>query len=149
MEMFKTGDRVRFCASGAHDAEPQHYPEPGTVGTVVFANRSGTLVRWPLGSTSGDDCWWCVNGMVEFVECYDFEPGDRVRFLDAARHKENPEWYPEPGTIGTVVADPLASYRRWADEEYDDTTIYVQWPEGSTSIDDRWTCGIESVEVYE
>lgn len=43
--------------------------------------------------------------------------GDKVRYLNAERHKQNPEFYPLQGTIGEVVF------------VCDDDTCIVQWPD--------------------
>lgn len=43
--------------------------------------------------------------------------GDKVRYLNAERHKQNPEFYPLQGTIGEVVF------------VCDDDTYIVQWPD--------------------
>lgn len=42
--------------------------------------------------------------------------GDKVRYLNAERHKQNPEFYPLQGTIGEVVF------------VCNDDTCIVQWP---------------------
>lgn len=59
-----------------------------------------------------------------------FSVGDKV-MLDTSKIRDmttyNREFYPEDGTIGTVV-------------EAIGYTPTVQWPEGSTSLNDRWLC---------
>lgn len=58
-----------------------------------------------------------------------YETGDLVRFINEERHDDQPEYYPEPGTIGTITMV----------DAHDDYEPYkVQWPRGSTSLDDRW-----------
>ena len=64
-------------------------------------------------------------------------PGDKVRFTDEGHHNRAPQYYPEPGTVGTV--DRI-------DEDHD---IWVRWPEGSTDAPYLWCCSKYSVEVVE
>ena len=52
---------------------------------------------------------------------HNYKVGDKVRYLDARRHLAEPEYYPAPGTVGTIV------------EIGDNATCLVQWPEGTTS----------------
>lgn len=47
--------------------------------------------------------------------------GDKVRYLNAKRHEQNPEFYPSQGTIGKVVS------------VVDDNTYLVQWPDYTTA----------------
>ena len=59
-----------------------------------------------------------------------FFVGDKVmldtsKILDMANYKR--DFYPEDGAIGTVV-------------ETIGRAPTVQWPEGSTSLNDRWLC---------
>lgn len=59
-----------------------------------------------------------------------FSFGDKVmldtsKIIDRTNYRR--DFYPEDGTIGTVV---LAR----------DGSPIVQWPKGSTSSDDRWGC---------
>lgn len=65
-----------------------------------------------------------------------FNIGDKVRYI-GKDHKEMPEFYPEIGTIGTVV------------KEDGDTDWYIQWPKGSTSRKDCWYCGENDIELVE
>lgn len=50
--------------------------------------------------------------------------GDKVKYI-GIKHDYAPEYFPEPGTIGTVTRVDVETYT-------------VQWPKGSTSGDDRW-----------
>jgi hypothetical protein len=52
---------VRFTDAAKHDKFPNHYPAPGTVGTVVgFTTDKKTMyVQWEEGSTSASDIWAC------------------------------------------------------------------------------------------
>ena len=56
-----------------------------------------------------------------------FQPGDRVEFTDMVLHRQAPNYYPRIGTVGTVVL-----------RNDEDCDVYVQWPKGTTSLDDRW-----------
>lgn len=47
--------------------------------------------------------------------------GDKVRYLNAEKHKQNPEFYPLRNTIGKVVS------------VVDDNTYLVQWPDYTTA----------------
>lgn len=49
------------------------------------------------------------------------KPGVKVCYLDAEKHKQNPEFYPAQGTIGEVVS--LSN----------DDTCLVQWPDYTTA----------------
>ena len=54
-----------------------------------------------------------------------FMTGDKVRLIDNFRtrgeHKKHPEYYPEPGTVGTVCQDSAP-----------DGTTMVEWPQAAT-----------------
>lgn len=54
----------------------------------------------------------------------EFKKGDKVRLIDSPStqrdHKNHPEYYPEPGTVGTV----------YADSDLDGTTL-VKWPQSA------------------
>lgn len=54
----------------------------------------------------------------------EFKKGDKVRFVDTPvthlKHQDYPEFYPEPGTIGTV----------YQDSDLDGTTL-VEWPQAA------------------
>ena len=63
-----------------------------------------------------------------------FNVGDRVKYI-GKDHNDMPEFYPEIGTIGTIV------------KESGDTDWYIQWPKGSTSGDDKWYCDKNDVEL--
>lgn len=66
------------------------------------------------------------------------KPGDKVRFIDGESHEGSPEYHPKVGTVGKVV---------WVYEL--ENEALVQWPEGSTSDDDRWWCMYDMVEKVE
>lgn len=59
---FKRGDRVRFVEANIIDRttyKRDYYPADGTVGRVVSDGEGACRVKWPDGSTSGDDTWGC------------------------------------------------------------------------------------------
>lgn len=60
--------------------------------------------------------------------------GSIVMFINSKLLLHYPDYYPPIKTIGTV----LAVYKS-------DNTVYVQWPSGSTSSDDRWWCDFDDV----
>lgn len=60
----------------------------------------------------------------------DYKIGDKVVFIDGNAHSLRPLFYPEVGTVGTVVN--VGGY-----------AALVKWEEGSTSKDDTWCCGFE------
>ena len=63
-----------------------------------------------------------------------FNVGDKVRYI-GKDHREMPEFYPEIGTIGTVV------------KEGGDTDWYIQWLKGNTSKEDCWYCDENDIEL--
>lgn len=69
--------------------------------------------------------------------------GRQVRFINAQAHEEMPEYYPEVGTIGILV--PTNS----RDGYWGNCDFLVQWPVGSTSMNDVWACSEESLELVE
>ena len=58
----------------------------------------------------------------------DYKVGDKVVFISENEHKEFPSYYPEVGTVGTVLGRDA------------DTCAFVKWKKGSTSSDDHWAC---------
>ena len=62
----------------------------------------------------------------------DLVKGAKVVFTDAKAHKEEPQYYPAVGTVGTVLQDG------------DD---WIQWPEGSTSMDDIWSAPVDALKL--
>lgn len=67
--------------------------------------------------------------------------GRQVRFINAQAHEEMPEYYPEVGTIGILV--PVKKNERETGD------FMIQWPKGSTSLDDEWFCEEEFIELVE
>ena len=62
--------------------------------------------------------------------------GDRVELTNTSKHELFPDFYPKPGTIGTVT-------------EANNGILGVQWPDGSTSRDDRWLVADDDVRRVE
>lgn len=64
-----------------------------------------------------------------------FKIGDKVRYVDKAGHRRSPAYYPAVGTIGEI-------------KQIDDLgDPWVQWPKGTTSLDDYWCCGHHRLEI--
>ena len=61
---FSIGSKVRVIDNELHERSPQFYPPKGTVG--VYTGDS--IVQWPAGSTSSDDCWCFPHEKLELVE---------------------------------------------------------------------------------
>ena len=67
----------------------------------------------------------------------EFQVGKEVVFIDSKRHEEAPGWYPEVGTVGTIIAVLTLS------SVFD---LRIQWPKGSTSGTDIWSVSYEWIE---
>ena len=63
-----------------------------------------------------------------------FKVGDKVRYIGNI-HNRYPEYFPKPGTIGI------------AKTVYECDSIQVQWPKGSTSLDDNWVVNKKEIEL--
>lgn len=61
--------------------------------------------------------------------------GSKVKMINKEANNIHPYWYPAIGTVGVV--ERLG---------YNDN-CWVQWPEGTTSKDDKWFCDYEHLEV--
>ena len=75
-----------------------------------------------------------ANGAREDKMKQKFEVGDRVRVKNNKSHKACPKYYPERGTVGTI------------EDICDNGDLFVRWPTGSTSKDDRWYIGSHLVK---
>ena len=60
--------------------------------------------------------------------------GSKVRMIEETAHKDNPQWFPDVGTVGTVT-------------EVGVHTHLIQWPKGTTSGTDEWYCDDTRLEV--
>lgn len=58
--------------------------------------------------------------------------GDKVKMIN--RDTVFLDWFPENGTIGTVISA-------------DSQSAFVQWPKGSTSRNDKWNSNLARLEV--
>lgn len=67
-----------------------------------------------------------------------FPAGTNVKAINEQEHIDNPDWYPEVGTIGVSV-------NLYGVTEYDSYGD-IQWPKGSTSGNDRWCTDDEDLE---
>lgn len=142
---FKMDDKVKFLGLNIDDEEALHnrrfYPPVNTVGKVTELGSDYCFVQWPDGTTAGNGVWACRNIYLEKVtERWvpatrdNVKVGSKVRMINEEAYKDNPQWFPVVGTVGTVADDsphvPL-----------------IQWPSGTTSGDDRWFCSIYNLEV--
>ena len=66
-----------------------------------------------------------------------FEVGDRVRLSDKKEtwedYKNNPKYYPKPGTTGTIFSTPEIS------------CVFVHWDDDETATDHVWCASIEDL----
>ena len=62
-----------------------------------------------------------------------FNIGDKVKYI-GPDHAEFSDFYPLYGTIGEIKEDRSDHY-------------WVQWPKGSTSDDDHWSCDEINLEA--
>lgn len=68
-----------------------------------------------------------------------FKAGDLVVFKNEGMHKLCPGIYPPKDTVGEIIKD----------QNHLLDILLVQWPEGSTSLDDRWHCMLGDVVEME
>ena len=64
----RTGDVVEFNNEKLHRSEKEFYPEVGTRGVVIRSTDMDAVIKWPIGSTSGDGRWWCSHEWITKVE---------------------------------------------------------------------------------
>ena len=69
--------------------------------------------------------------------------GRQVRFINAEAHEELPDFYPEVGTVGLLISPEGTSFIDIVDD------YVVQWPEGSTSLNDIWYCEEDYIELVD
>ena len=70
--------------------------------------------------------------------------GRKVRFTNATAHEEEPWFYPEVGTIGTIVPTDGTNF-----EDFDNIPYVIQWPSESTSQNDLWATEDDSIELID
>ena len=114
------------------------YPPVNTVGKVVKLGSDYCFVQWPEGIVSDNEAWAYKNIYLEKVTEHwvpatrdNVKVGSKVRYLNAKKHEQNPEFYPSQGTIGKVVS------------VIDDNTCLVQWPDYTTA----WFANRPDLEV--
>ena len=145
VNVFKVGDKVKFLGLNIEDEEALGnkliYPPVDTVGEVVESGIVYCVVRWPKGTTSGDGVWGCRNSYLKKVTEYwisatkcNVQVGDKVRMIDDDLHLIDPECNPIAGTVGVV-------------EKIDSFVCLVQWPNGTTSYNDKWYHTYNELEV--
>lgn len=102
-----------------------------TIGEIVELGSNYCIVQWPRGTTCGDRAWACPNYSLEKVTEHwvpatrdNVKVGSKVRYLNAEKHAQDPEFYPLQGTIGeaATACDNDTCVVRWPDDK---TTWYV------------------------
>lgn len=143
---FKVGDKVKFLGFSIEDEETLNdrlfYPPVNTVGKVLELGSEYCFVQWPDGATVDNGVWACRNTYLKKVVEHwvpatkdNVEVGSKVKMINKEANNIHPYWYPAIGTVGVV--ERLG---------YNDN-CWVQWPEGTTSKDDKWFCNYEHLEV--
>ncbi len=143
---FKAGDKVKFLGLSEDEAlvGSQFYPPVNTVGEVVeVLSPEFCFVQWPKGAVYSNGALSCPNRFLEKVidekVTEHWVPatknnvckGDNVRYINAGKSEQHPEFYPPYGTIGKVVS------------VVDDNTYLVQWPDYTTA----WFANQSDIEV--
>lgn len=142
---FKVGDNVKFLGLNFEDKEALNnslfYPPVDTVGKVAELGSDYCFVQWPNGVTADNGVWACRNIYLEKVTEHwvpatrdNVKVGSKVRMIDGEAHKNNPQWFPVVGTVGIA-------------KNLDYNNCEVQWPETTTSWNDKWWCNYEHLEV--
>ena len=142
LNTFKVGDKVKFLGLDIEDKEAlsnsRFYPPVNTIGEVVESDLVYCFVCWPKGIIVGDGIWRCRNNYLEKVTEHwvpatknNVCKGDNVRYINAGKSEQYPEFYPSYGTIGKVVS------------VVDDNTYLVQWPDYTTA----WFANQPDIEV--
>ena len=69
-EQSMVGRKVRFINQKVHELCSGWYPAVGTVGVITkdLKDLKEWRVKWPDGSTSNDDEWYCEKDYTEVVE---------------------------------------------------------------------------------
>ena len=68
--MIKKGSLVKMISNQKHEENPRFYPPADTVGKVVSwpEKNLDMMVEWPIGSTSGNDCWFINEEYIKEVK---------------------------------------------------------------------------------
>ncbi len=143
---FKAGDKVKFLGLSEDEVlvGSQFYPPVNTVGEVVeVLSPEFCFVQWPKGAVYSNGALSCPTRFLEKVidekVTEHWVPatknnvckGDNVRYINAKKSEQHPEFYPSYGTIGKVVS------------VVDDNTYLVQWPDYTTA----WFANQSDIEV--
>lgn len=130
--VFQVGDRVKLInRKGIDEKHNCYFPSIGTTGKVIELNSDYCFVQWPKGTTTGNGVWACPNRFLEKVTEHwvpatrdNVKVGSKVRYLNAEKHAQDPEFYPLQGTIGeaATACDNDTCVVRWPDDK---TTWYV------------------------
>lgn len=125
---FQVGDKVKLITKNGIDENNPCFPPIGTIGKVVELSSGYCFIRWPNGATYSNGALSCPYSFLEKATEYwasatkdNVKRGDKVRYLNAEKHEQNPEFYPLQGTIGEVVS------------VCEDNTCFVQWPNYKTA----------------
>lgn len=101
---------------------------------ISLAYRSG-YIRGQLGRSfiigekaNSNEHWIPVNGN-------NVKKGDSVRYINELGHEKTPEYFPTKNVVGKVI------------KVCSNDNCYVQWPDGSTSNEDRWYAAWSNLEV--
>ena len=65
----KVGSKVKMIDGEAHLFDPSCSPVAGTVGIAEKIDSHLCLVKWPKGTTSDDDKWYCAYKELEVLLC--------------------------------------------------------------------------------
>ena len=79
---------------------------------------------------NSNEHWVPVNGN-------NVKKGDSVRYIGKNGHKKTPEYFPAKDVVGKVI------------KVCSNDNCYVQWPDGSTSNDDKWYAAWSDLEVLQ
>ena len=107
-----------------------HFPETCKMVATIYRSAyiRGQLGRsFIIGEPKRTEHW--VSATTDNVKV-----GSKVRMIDEEGHRNNPQWFPNVGTVGTVTEVGFHIH-------------LVQWPEGTTSETDKWYCDDPRLEV--
>ena len=137
--VFQVGDGVKLISrKGIGKESNRYYPPIGTTGKVVELGSDFCFVQWPKSIR----VWACPNHFLKKVTEHwvpatrdNVKIGSKVRMIDEEAHKNNPQWFPNVGTVGTITEVGVSIH-------------LIQWPKESTSRTDEWYCDDTRLEVW-
>ena len=146
VNLFEVGDKVKFLGLNIEDEEAlnnrRFFPPVNTVGKVVELGSDYCFVQWPKGTTTDNGVWACRNSYLEKVTEHwvpvngnNIKKGSSVRYINEIEHKNNSRFFPAKDMIGKVI------------KVCSNENCFVQWPNGSTSNNDRWYAAWSNLEV--